>query len=185
MTLAKGDKMAEVKYEILLKPVREKLKDLEGRMVSAESSILLMKKNGTSENHEVIEKKEIKEQLALTNEKLRLMTQRVDEIERSVSPLHLEAKMQDVIDTVYKITNDLATHASEVKRLKEITYGVVQFDEMLAIYKMSGLTQQEIAGSLHMDVTRVSRILSGQLKKDDFKLYSEIKELSLKKLASA
>lgn len=179
--------MAEVAVQVAIKPLKERLNFVENRMVGMESTILILQKANTSEDKTISEKKAIYEQLAhlnevdaSLNEKIRLLNQRHDNLATSISPAHLELKMQEVIDTVYKLQNDLKTHQAEVQRLKQVTYGVVTYEEIVALYKQSGLTQRQLAEYIHLDFTRVSRVLSGELKKDDQQLYHQIKDECLK-----
>lgn len=184
--------MAAVDVSVQLKPVKERLNFVESKVIGMESAVLILQKSQTTDDKIISEKKAIYEQLAhlneqiaALNEKLRLTNQRQDNLQATISPVHLELKMQEVIDRVYKLDNDTKTYRSEVQRMKEVSFGWISHADLLKYYNSSGLTQVQIGEGAHISLPHLSRILAGSLKKEDQEVYRRIADVCVDAIVKA
>lgn len=116
-------------------------------------------------------------------EKIRLFHQRLDYLEGVSTPEHLEEKMDEVTDLVSKLQ---ASVEQVLKKVKDVIDNkliqCVTYEEMLAAYKMSGATLQDLADMIPCDVSAASRIINCLRNKGDIPLYHKIKQFCLEKI---
>lgn len=122
---------------------------------------------------------------SMVAENLRLFGQRIEHLETVSTPEHLEEKMEEVTEVVSKLQ---ASVDLVLKKVKDVIDNkliqCVTYEEMLAAYKMSGCTLQDLADMIPCDVSAASRIVNGLRNKGDIPLYHKIKQFCLERVKS-
>lgn len=120
---------------------------------------------------------------AAVSEKIRLVTQRIEYLEEVSTPEHLEEKMNELTEVVTTLQQAVDTVLKRVKAvIDDKLIECVTYEEMLAAYKMSGCTLQDLSDMIPCDVSAASRIINGLRNRGDIPLYHKIKQFCLERV---
>jgi hypothetical protein len=118
-------------------------------------------------------------------EKNRLLEQRVNHLDTLGTPSWYEQQFNELRDIVYTERNKWAEELEGIKKLREAgSFQVVSFEEMVDAYKRSNIPLGVLSEMVNIELSGLSKRLSGQRKRDDFELYRKIKQACLEYAAA-
>ena len=115
-------------------------------------------------------------------EKLRLIDQRLEHLNTITYPAYWENEFKELKDLQYNAENHIKEEVAYWKAFRENHFfELVSFEEAVNWVKISGCQLKELAPIVGIDISGLSRLLSGEKMKDDYVAYHKIKAFCLDK----
>lgn len=120
------------------------------------------------------------------NEKLRLIDQRLAHLNTITYPAYWEEEFNQLKDLQHNAESHIKEEVAYWKAFRENHFfELVSFEEAVNWVKISGAQLKEIAPIVGIDISGLSRLLSGEKMKDDYVAYHKIKSYCLDKYNKA